>query len=91
VQCEPQPTCGRAASDLVFDRFWSVRISKAGGFDCVGGGTERVRAHVADGDGLTGGCAAAIAALARTSRVLTPPAKRRRISSAVRSSPQANA
>jgi hypothetical protein len=42
-------------ADLVLDRFWPVRISEAGGFDCVSGGTQRVRAHVADGDGLTGG------------------------------------
>jgi hypothetical protein len=42
-------------TDLVFDGLWSVQISEAGCFDCIGGGTQRVRAHVADRDGLTGG------------------------------------
>jgi hypothetical protein len=42
-------------ADLVFDRFLPVGISESGGFDGVGRGPERVRAHVGDGDCLTGG------------------------------------
>jgi hypothetical protein len=42
-------------ADLVFDGFWPVRMRKAGGFDGISGGTQCVCAHMADGDGLTGG------------------------------------
>jgi hypothetical protein len=42
-------------ADLVVYGFWPVRVGKACGFDGVSGGTERVSAHMADGDGLTGG------------------------------------
>jgi hypothetical protein len=40
---------------LFFDCSWAIRIPEAGGFDGVGRGAECVRAHMADGDGLTGG------------------------------------
>ena len=42
-------------ADLVFDGLWPVRIRKAGGVGGISGRTLRVRAHVADGDGLAGG------------------------------------
>jgi hypothetical protein len=42
-------------ADLIFDRFWPVRVREAAGFDGISGGTQGVRAHMADGDGLTGG------------------------------------
>jgi hypothetical protein len=42
-------------ADLVFDGFWPSRVRKAGGFDGISGGPECVRAHMAHGDGLTGG------------------------------------
>lgn len=41
-------------ADLVFPRFWPLRVCEAGGPRGIGGGTEGVRAHVADGDSLTG-------------------------------------
>ena len=42
-------------ADLVFDGSWSVGVSETSSSDCVGGGTQGVRTHMADGDGLTGG------------------------------------
>ncbi len=42
-------------ADLIFDGSWSVGISETSSSDCVGGGTQGVRTHMADGDGLTGG------------------------------------
>ncbi len=42
-------------ADFIFNRFWPVRVREAAGFAGIGGGTQRVRAHMADGDGLTGG------------------------------------
>jgi hypothetical protein len=42
-------------ADLVLDGFRPIRVRKADGSDGVSGGTECVRAHVADGYGLTGG------------------------------------
>jgi hypothetical protein len=41
-------------ADLLLDGFWPVRVRKGGGFDGMSGGAQRVRAHVADGDALTG-------------------------------------
>src|SRR5579872_5914550 len=41
--------------DLILDGFWPVRICKAGGSRSIGGSAERVSAHVADSDRLTGG------------------------------------
>lgn len=40
---------------LVLACLGAIRISKSGGSDRIGGGPQRVCAHVADGDGLTGG------------------------------------
>jgi hypothetical protein len=42
-------------ADLVFDGFSPVGVRKASRLHGICGGTEGVRAHVADGDGLTGG------------------------------------
>jgi hypothetical protein len=42
-------------ADLVFDGFWSVGLRKASRRRGICGGTQGVRTHVADGDGLTGG------------------------------------
>jgi hypothetical protein len=42
-------------TNLFLDGFWPVRIGNGSGFCCIGGGTECVRAHVADGGSLTGG------------------------------------
>jgi hypothetical protein len=42
-------------ADLIFDGSWSVGISETSSSECVGGGTQGVRTHMADGDGLTGG------------------------------------
>lgn len=42
-------------TDLLFHGFWPLRVRQAGGSDGISGGTECVRAHVADGDGLAGG------------------------------------
>ena len=42
-------------ADLLFDGLWTVRIGKAGGVGGISGRTQRVRAHVADRDGLAGG------------------------------------
>jgi hypothetical protein len=42
-------------ADLVFDDSWPIRIPEAGGPGGIRGGTKRVGAHMADGDGLTGG------------------------------------
>jgi hypothetical protein len=42
-------------ADLAFDGFWPVGAPKASRLHGICGGTEGVRAHVADGDGLTGG------------------------------------
>jgi hypothetical protein len=50
------------SADLVFAGFWLVPVGKAGGFDGISGGTYCVRAHMADGDGLTRAAAAAAGA-----------------------------
>ena len=42
-------------ADLIFDGSWSVGISETSSSDRVGGSTQGVRTHMADGDGLTGG------------------------------------
>ncbi len=42
-------------ADLIFDGSWSVGVSQTNSSECVGGGTQGVRTHMADGDGLTGG------------------------------------
>jgi hypothetical protein len=42
-------------ADLVVHDLWSVRGRQAGGFDGIRGGAQCMRAHVADGRGLTGG------------------------------------
>jgi hypothetical protein len=42
-------------ADLGFSGFRPVRVRKAGGCDGIRGGTECVRAHMADGDCLPGG------------------------------------
>jgi hypothetical protein len=42
-------------ADLVVDGFWSLRVRKADGFDGIGGSTECVGAHMANGDGLASG------------------------------------
>jgi hypothetical protein len=42
-------------ANLVFDGSWPIRIPEAGGRGGIRGGTQRVGAHMADGDGLTGG------------------------------------
>ena len=42
-------------ADLVVDRFWALGVRKAHGFGGISGGTECMRTHVADGDGLTSG------------------------------------
>jgi hypothetical protein len=50
--------CGHVVelpADLVFDGFWPVRVPEGGGLGGVSGGTQCVRAHVADADGLPGG------------------------------------
>ncbi len=41
--------------DLGFGDFRPVRVRKRGGSNGIRGGAQRVRAHMADGDGLTGG------------------------------------
>ena len=46
--------------DLVFDSFWLVAVREARGPRGIGGGTERVRAHVTDGDSLTCGSGGSI-------------------------------
>jgi hypothetical protein len=42
-------------ADLLFDELWPLWLRKADGFGGIGGGTESMRAHVADRDGLPGG------------------------------------
>jgi hypothetical protein len=42
-------------ADLAFDRVWPIRVRQPGGFGGVRGGAQRMRAHVADADGLTRG------------------------------------
>jgi hypothetical protein len=42
-------------ADLVVHNLWPVWSRQARGFDGIRGGTQSVRAHVADGHGLTGG------------------------------------
>jgi hypothetical protein len=42
-------------ADLVLYGFGPVLVRKAGGFDGIRGGPQCVRAHMADGDCLTGG------------------------------------
>lgn len=46
---------GELPADLVVDDFWPARCCEAGGFGGISGGAQCVRAHVADGYGLTGG------------------------------------
>ncbi len=56
-QCDAS-LCGEVfelPADLVFDGSWPIRIPEAGGLGGIRGGTQRVGAHVADADGLTGG------------------------------------
>jgi hypothetical protein len=42
-------------ADLVVHDLWSAWSRQAGGFDGIRGGAQCVRAHMADGHGLTGG------------------------------------
>jgi hypothetical protein len=46
---------GELPADLVVNEFGSIGGRQAGGFDGIRGGARCVRAHVADGYGLTGG------------------------------------
>ena len=55
-----------------------VWIRKTGGFDGVGGGTQRVGTHMANGDSLTGssgsGCCSGVLHLTRTDATSEPTA-----------------
>ena len=42
-------------ADLVFDGLWAVRVHQAGGSCGMSCGTQCVRSHMADADGLAGG------------------------------------
>jgi hypothetical protein len=42
-------------AELIIDGLWPIRMPEAGGLGGIRGGTQRVGAHMADADGLTGG------------------------------------
>jgi hypothetical protein len=42
-------------ADLFLDGFWPIGVREADGFGGICGGAKCVRAHMADGDGLSGG------------------------------------